>query len=103
MPSSLQDARNRIDDVDRQLVELLAQRQELVDEIAETKAASGRDVKDPSREDELLTRVRDLARSADLSPDLVADLYGRILDHFVGRQRRQLDGDDSAFSSARAA
>jgi len=95
MSTALKHARERIDDIDRQFVDLLARRQEIVDEVAETKAEAGRRARDTSREEELLDRVRSLADEAGLAPDLVARLYEQILAHFVQRQRRRLGCSDN--------
>lgn len=90
MPSSpLQDARRSIDKIDRRVVELLAERFALVDELSATKAASGAAVRDPEREQELLDRVSALAEEHGLSPDLVRPIYEEVLARSVRRQRRR--------------
>ncbi len=96
MSTALKHARERIDDIDRQFVRLLARRQQIVDEVAETKAETGRPARDASREDQLLDRIRSLADEAGLAPDLVARLYEHILAHFVQRQRRRLGRSDAS-------
>jgi chorismate mutase len=83
----LQEARDRIDEIDRRFVELLAERYAVVDEICELKEQDGDSVKDPDREAELLDHVAAIAEENDLSPDLVRRLYRAILDHSVARQR----------------
>ena len=98
MSTALQQARERIDDIDRRFVELLAQRQSIVDEVSEAKAASGREVRDEDREEQLLDRVRDLAEDRDLPPDLVSRLYEQILAYFVQRQRQSRNGSKSQAS-----
>jgi len=96
MSTALKHARERIDDIDRKLVRLLARRQQIVDEVAETKVETGRPARDASREEQLLDRVRSLADEAGLAPDLVARLYEHILAHFVQRQRRRLGRSDAS-------
>jgi chorismate mutase len=90
--STLEEAREEIDAIDRRLVELLAERQEVVDDIAEVKEEAGRDARDPAREEELIDRVRTLAREAGLAPQLAEDIYRDLLDHSVRRQRRRRNG-----------
>jgi chorismate mutase len=87
--TSLDEARDRIDEIDRRFVELLAERYAVVDEICELKAEGGDNVKDPDREAELLDHVASIAEENDLSPDLVRRLYEEILSHSVRRQRKQ--------------
>jgi chorismate mutase len=87
--TSLDEARDRIDEIDRRFVELLAKRYAVVDEICEMKAEDGDNVKDPDREAELLDHVASIAEENDLSPDLVRRLYDEILSHSVRRQRKR--------------
>lgn len=87
--TSIEDARDRIDDIDRQLIELLGERYAIVDEICETKTANGETVKDPNREEELLERIASIAEENDLSPEFAERLYQDVLSHSVARQKRQ--------------
>ncbi len=57
MSQSLADLRQTIDDVDERLVELLAERAEIVHEIGRLKAAAGEQVFDTVREQQVLERV----------------------------------------------
>lgn len=85
----LQEARNRIDEIDRRFVELLAERYEVVDEICEMKEQDNDSVKDPDREAELLDHVSAIAEEHGVSPELVQRLYEEILSHSVERQRER--------------
>ncbi len=93
----LQEARDRIDDIDRRFVELLAERYAVVDDICELKDEEGDSIKDHDREAELLDHVAAVAEEKGLSPDLVRRLFGEILSHSVERQqeRRQGEPDDA--------
>ncbi len=95
MCTALQNARQQIDEIDRRFVELLAERQAIVDEITDVKAETDRDVKDPDREAELLDRLRDKAREHDLPPDLIEEIYQQILAYSVERQRQHRDDPSS--------
>jgi 3-deoxy-7-phosphoheptulonate synthase len=88
-PTTLEEARARIDDIDHSIVELLAERYAVVDELCEMKAENGDTVKDEDREQELLDHVAAIAEANDLSPALARRLYDKILSHSVERQRRQ--------------
>ncbi|MEF8794920.1 MAG: bifunctional 3-deoxy-7-phosphoheptulonate synthase/chorismate mutase [Salinivenus sp.] len=92
----LQEARDRIDDIDRRFVELLAERYAVVDDICKLKEEEGNTIKDHDREAELLDHVAAVAEEEGLSPDLVRRLFGEILSHSVERQqeRRQEEADD---------
>ncbi|WP_179862174.1 chorismate mutase [Longibacter salinarum] len=87
----LRDIRSRIDQLDRAIVELLAERQSAVDDIADIKEQKNDNVRDPDRESQLMDRLRGIARDHDVSPDLVEDLFGSIIAHSVDRQNDRRD------------
>ncbi len=71
--------RRHIDDIDSQIVALLARRMEVVRQIGALKRQSGRAVADPGRETQLKSRLAQLAADHDLDPGLVLRLYELIL------------------------
>ena len=87
--TSLEQARARIDEINEQVVALLAERSAVVDDVCALKAEEGRTVRDPEREAELLSHVRDVAREHGLPPKLAEALFETILEHSVQRQRRR--------------
>jgi 3-deoxy-7-phosphoheptulonate synthase len=102
-PTTLEEARDRIDDIDRRIVELIAERYAVVDTLCEMKAENGDTVKDEDREQELLDHVASIAEENDLSPALAQLLYEKILAHSVRRQRRRRSADDASAPSTEAA
>ncbi|MFP4227193.1 MAG: chorismate mutase [Salinivenus sp.] len=93
---TLRDARDTIDEIDRRVVELLARRYALVDDLCETKAENGDAVRDPDRERELLDRVTTLAEEHGLAPDVARQIYEEVLAQSVRRQRRRRQADHKA-------
>ena len=87
--TTVQEARARIDEINERVVELLAERQSIVDELCDLKAETGQSVRDPEREAELLAHVRSVAEEAGLPPTLAETLFETVLEHSVQRQRRQ--------------
>ncbi len=71
--------RDEIDAVDRELVALLARRQAVVTRVAAAKRRLGLPVHHPAREEDLLSDRRRRAREAGLDPDLVEDLFRRVM------------------------
>jgi chorismate mutase/prephenate dehydrogenase len=78
-PDELDDLRHRIDAVDRQLIELLSRRLDLVGRVADYKLAHGTPVYVPEREAALLDARRREALAAGIPPDLIEDLLRRIM------------------------
>ena len=92
MNDPLESLRNRLDDVDRRLVEALAERQRLVANVAALKADPALPLQDVDRERDLLARVSALAAAEGLDSYFVESLYRRILEHSVRFQAaRQTD------------
>ena len=89
--------RNEIDDVDREIVELLARRNKLVGYIGTQKAAAGIPVNDRRRE--TLVYHRAIANAADrVSDRAITAVFSAILDE---SRRQQLRIRDEVFSGAR--
>jgi prephenate dehydrogenase len=75
----LAEARDRIDEIDRELVELLARRGHLALRAARAKAELGRAVVDPHREALLLDARRTWADEHGLDPDATEDVFRAVL------------------------
>jgi len=75
----LDDLRRQIDTVDTRLVALLAERRDLVAQVAQYKSIHGIPVYVPEREAALLAARRTEAAQAGVSPDLIEDLLRRIM------------------------
>lgn len=71
--------RAQIDDVDAQVMELLARRLELVAQVGEVKGRHGLPIYDPERERAMIARKREHAAERGLSPDLVEDVLRRCM------------------------
>ncbi len=87
---ALGETRELIDEVDRELLALLARRGLLSRRAAAAKAELGMAVRDPRREAELLGARRRDAERAGLDPDAVGDIFEAIL-----RFSRSLQGTSS--------
>jgi chorismate mutase / prephenate dehydrogenase len=76
--SELDELRRRIEALDERLVELLADRSEVVGEIASLKRRHNLPIHHPAREEDLISRRRAQARGLGLDPEHVDDLFRRI-------------------------
>ena len=80
--TTLAEAREAIDKVDEEIVKLIAQRNEYIKQIAHFKTSID-EVKAQDRINDVISRVRAQAIELDLSPNLINDLYVRMIDGMV--------------------
>lgn len=76
----LREARELIDDVDRELVVLLARRAELSRRAGRIKSKARRATQDPKREQELIATRRDWAQSLGIDPSWIQEAFELILE-----------------------
>lgn len=82
--------RSGIDDLDRRLVVLLAERARLVEGIAEHKRRHRVPVVDRHREDAMLERVAGLAKEEGLDPRIARQVLRTVIDAFTLLQVEEL-------------
>lgn len=75
----LETLRQTIDAIDHDMVALLKARQEQVEKVVALKQAYGLPVYHPAREENLISEKRRTARAVGLDPDLLEDLFRRIM------------------------
>lgn len=82
----LAECRVKIDDIDRQLVELLNRRTLIVEDIGRAKQGAGLPIYEPKREDDVYRNV--LTQNAGpLTPDALRRIYERIIDEMRSLQK----------------
>ncbi len=83
--------RTRIDQIDSQILKLLAQRQEQVEKVVKLKKVHHMPVYHPAREEDLISKLRSQAGDARLDPDFMEDLYRVILRQSRVKQTNQME------------
>lgn len=78
-PEPLESLRGRIDEIDRGLIRLLADRQAEVDRMVSLKKAHNLPVHHPAREEDMISARRSLARDLGLDPDYLEELFRAIM------------------------
>ncbi len=73
-------------DLDGQLLELVARRQRLSEQVAAVKRASGRATRDFARERDVILRGRNTAQRLGISPDLAEELLRRLIQSSLATQ-----------------
>jgi isochorismate pyruvate lyase len=92
-PIDLPAIRNGIDDVDRRLVALLADRQRLVEEVVRYKRARHMAVVDRRREDEMIAAIAETAVANHLDPRVAKQVLRTIIDGFTLLEVEELGPD----------
>src|SRR4051812_42488257 len=77
--SSLDDLRRRINDLDRQILELVGKRQETSREVARAKRATGHATRDYNREKEVLVAAREAGRQYGVSPQVAENILRLLI------------------------
>jgi|TARA_B110000438_G_scaffold24053_2_gene22200 chorismate mutase len=88
VPAELAEARDRIDDIDREMVELLAARFKLTHHVGLLKAKQALEALDESREAEKLSVLRKLCADKGLDAELITELFKRIMREVVKNHNR---------------
>lgn len=89
----VENLRAGVDDIDDNIMRLLAERRQLSTQIANEKKLSHRPYRDEEREQLLLSKRAESAEAYDLEPGLVIKLWEQILDDSVRLQHDLLQGE----------
>jgi isochorismate pyruvate lyase len=82
---NLEEIRNGIDFIDNQIVKLISERAEYVQKAAKFKK-SEQSVRDEKRVALVIESKKQLALKYNISPELISDLYQRMIDFFVQQE-----------------
>lgn len=86
---NLEDLRNELTAVDRQLVDLIAERQRIIGEIGRDKQATGLGTRDYAREKDVLDMGRARAEEVGIDPDLAEDILRSLIRSSLASQERE--------------
>ena len=89
---SISDWRRRMDEIDRQLVELLNERSRCALEVGRLKQAAGMPIYQPAREDEVLANAAHNNKGP-LSNAAIRRLFERIIDEARSAERVAMHGE----------
>ena len=99
---NLDELRTALTDLDGQLLELVARRQALSEQVAAVKRATGRATRDFGREREVILRGRNAAERLKISPDLAESLLRQLIQSSLATQE-QARKQREAFARMRSA
>lgn len=84
--------RDRVDEVDRQILDLLNERTQTVEEIGRIKHAANLPVYEPKREDQVFRNISD-HNHGPLSTDAARRVFERIIDEMRKIQRERMENE----------
>ena len=88
--SSIEDVRNRIDQIDSELVKMIAQRSQCVKAAAAFKSVHSA-VRAPDRVQQVIDKVSKQATEIGLPAGIIEKVYRTMIDAFIDYELRQLD------------
>ncbi|QKF67347.1 chorismate mutase, type II [Arcobacter venerupis] len=88
--NSIDEVRNNINNIDEQIVKLIAQRGEFVKQAAKFKKDSDA-VKAPKRVEEVINKVKDLAKSTGANEEVVENVYRSMIDSFINAEMKEFE------------
>jgi chorismate mutase / prephenate dehydrogenase len=99
---TLEALRQRVTDIDRQLIALVGERKSVSEEVARVKRATGRSTRDYEREREVILGVRATAEERGVSPDLAEQLLRLLIRSSLTTQEQATVAARGAGSGRRA-
>ncbi len=88
--NSMAELRVAIDQLDQDLIDMLARRARYIDRAAELKPAEGMPARIASRVEQVVENVRTAAESRGLEPDLAETLWRPLIDWSIRREEKVL-------------
>ncbi len=89
-PSDLHDLRERIETVDRSILELFQERMRVAENIAQAKIEAAYPLRDQLREEQVLQSVRHAAAELDLDPHQMESIFRLIFEMAISHQQSHL-------------
>ncbi|WP_127529795.1 chorismate mutase [Paenibacillus kobensis] len=85
--ATLEDLRKQIDQLDEQIIERLAQRFKLIEEVGKIKAKEDMNVQDVDRESRIFNKVEHLAERYGMDSKAATQLYRQLMDLVIIRHQ----------------
>ena len=88
--NSIEEVRNNINNIDEQIVKLIAQRGEFVNQVAKFKKDSDA-VKAPKRVEEVISKVKKLAQLNGTNEEVVENIYRTMINSFIKLEMKEFE------------
>ncbi|MCQ6253713.1 chorismate mutase [Methanocaldococcus sp.] len=90
MIEKLSEIRKRIDEIDNQILKLIAERNSLAKEVAKVKKELGIPINDPDREKYIYNRIRKLCKEHNVNEDVGIKIFQILIEHNKYLQKKYL-------------
>ncbi len=91
---NIQDIRDAIDQIDQELIAMLANRFGYVKEIVKYKNHDKKSIIAKDRYDSVLKRRRELAELNGLNPDVIEDVYKKLIQYFIDEELKIVNNQE---------
>ncbi|MBD3831070.1 MAG: chorismate mutase [Arcobacter sp.] len=88
--NSIDEVRNNINNIDEQIVKLIALRGGFVKQAAKFKR-DNEDVKAPKRVEEVISKVKNIARLNGANEEVVENIYRTMIDSFIKLEMKEFE------------
>lgn len=88
--NSIDEVRTNINNIDEQIVKLIAQRGEFVKQAAKFKKDND-DVKAPKRVEEVISKVKNIAKLNGANEDVIENVYKAMIDSFIKAEMKEFE------------
>lgn len=86
--TNITEVRNEIDNIDRIIIELLSERFQYVKEVVKYKDNTPKSIEASDRRSIVLSQRRQWAAEKGLDPDVVEDIYKRLIQYFISEEMK---------------
>ena len=86
--TNIAEVRNEIDNIDKVIIRLLSERFEYVKEVVKYKEKTASSIEASGRRNAALSDRRKWAEEAGLSPDVIEEIYDRLIRYFIEEEKK---------------
>ena len=91
---NIEDIRRAIDELDEEIITLLGKRYQYVKEIVKFKKKNEESIVAKERREAVIRSRRKLAVENGLDPDVIEELYRKLISHFIDEELKLIRDDD---------
>ena len=88
--NNIEEVRTNINNIDEEIVKLIAQRGHFVKQAAKFKKDTA-DVKAPKRVEEVISKVKNLAKTVGANEEVVENVYRTMIDSFINAEMNKFE------------